>query len=90
MGHYEALEVMPKLNIDCILYVYDITSENLGLILRSADVFNINAVYYHQGNNSYNIKKLIKLSRNSRFPIHFSDGIKTLIDLKIMATIFWH
>jgi len=82
LGHYETLEKMPKLHIDCVLYVYDISSDNLGLILRSADIFGVGAVYYHQGRNTLNNKHLIKLSRNSGIPVYFTDGAAPLLELK--------
>ena len=42
LGHYETLDKMPKLSIDCVLYICDVSLENLGLILRSADIFGVN------------------------------------------------
>ena len=82
LGHYETLEKMPKMNIDCVLYVFDISSDNLGLILRSADVFGVGAIYYHQGKNTFNNKHLAKLSRNSSVRVYFTDGTEPLLDLK--------
>jgi tRNA G18 (ribose-2'-O)-methylase SpoU len=82
LGHYETLEKMPALDIDCVLYVCDLSSENLGLILRTADVFGVNTVYYHQGQNTLNNKHISKLSRNSSIPIQFSEGTASLNNLK--------
>jgi len=82
LGHYETLEKMPKLNIDCVLYVCNVSCENLGLILRSADIFGVNTVYYCRDNYTINNKQLLKLSRNSSIPVCFSDGIDSLLSLK--------
>jgi tRNA G18 (ribose-2'-O)-methylase SpoU len=82
LGHYETLEKMPKLDIDCVLYICNVSCENLGLILRSADIFGANTVYYRQDNITVNNKQLLKLSRNSNIPVCFSDGIDSLLNLK--------
>ena len=74
--------MMPKLDLDCVLYVCDITSDNLGLILRSADIFGVNAVYYQLGINTVNNKHIKNLSRNSNIPIYFSDGIESLLNIR--------
>ena len=68
LGHYDTLDKMPDVKIDCVLLVCGISSENLGLIMRSADVFGANAIYYLGNADS---KKLSKLSRNSHIPVHF-------------------
>jgi len=82
LDHYETLEKMPKLNIDYVLFLCNVSCENLGLILRSADIFGVNTVYYHHSNNTLNNKQLLKLSRNSNIPVYFSDGIDSLLRLK--------
>jgi len=82
LKYYDILKKMPKFDIDCVLYVCDISNDNLGLILRSADIFGANAIYYRQGYNIINNKRLSKLSRNSNIPIYFTDGIKPLLTLK--------
>ncbi|GHV83237.1 hypothetical protein AGMMS50212_05770 [Spirochaetia bacterium] len=81
LDHYETIEKMPKLNIDCVLFICDISCENLGLILRSADIFGVKAVYYQQGISDAT-KKISKLSRNSRIPVYFENGISSLLNLK--------
>jgi tRNA G18 (ribose-2'-O)-methylase SpoU len=48
LGHYETLRRMPKATVDCVLYACGISCENLGLILRSADIFGVGAVYYQR------------------------------------------
>jgi len=82
LDHYETLEKMPKMDINCVLYVCNVSCENLGLILRSADIFGANTIYYCQDNHVVNNKQLLKLSRNSNIPIYFSDGIGPLQSLK--------
>jgi len=82
LGHYETLEKMPKLSIDCVLYTCNVSCENLGLISRSADIFGANTIYYHQDDHAVNNKQLIKLSRNSNVPVCFSNGIDSLLRLK--------
>jgi tRNA G18 (ribose-2'-O)-methylase SpoU len=82
LGHYEPLEKMPKLDINCVLYICSVSCENLGLILRSADMFCAHAIYSCQDNNTPNNKQLSKLSRNSNIPVYFSDGIDSLLSLK--------
>ena len=73
LNYYETIEKMPKFDIDCVLYICDITSENLGLILRSADIFGATEVYYCCGFNTVSNRKLTRLSRNSTTKIHFVD-----------------
>ena len=82
LDHYETLEKMPKLDINCVLYICNVSCENLGLILRSADIFGANTIYYCKDNHAVKNKQLLKLSRNSNIPIHFSDGIGSLQSLK--------
>ena len=84
LGHYETIEKMPQVSLDCVLYVCGISSENLGLILRSADVFGVSAIYYHgrQHDDTANSKQLSKLSRNSSVPVYFVDELEALIKLK--------
>ena len=82
LGHYETLDKMPKLSVDLILYICDISSENLGLILRSADIFGVHTVYYHQGNNTVNNKQIAKVSRNSSIPVHFVNDAEALLSIK--------
>ena len=82
LDHYETLEKMPKMSMDCILFICGITCDNLGLILRSADIFGVKTVYYRQGENSLNNKNLIKLSRGSNIQINIVDSIEPLKTLK--------
>jgi len=82
LGHYETLEKMPKLDIDCVLYICNVSIENLGLILRSADIFGVNTIYYRQDNQTVNNKQLLKQSRHSNIPIYFSDELNLLLNLK--------
>lgn len=82
LGHYETLGKMPKLNIDCVLYAHNVSRENFGLILRSADIFGVKSIYYFQEKNSVNQKRLSKLSRNSGVPVVFTTDIEPLLSLK--------
>ena len=82
LDHYETLLKMPKLDIDCVLYICNVSVENLGLILRSADIFGVNAVYYRQNNQIVKNKQLLKLSRNSSIPIYFTGELSSLFNLK--------
>ena len=81
LGHYETLNKMPKVYTDCILYLCGVSYENLGLILRSADIFDITTIYYY-GDAGINQKQLSKISRNSKLQIHFVDDLNVLEDLK--------
>ena len=81
LGHHETLKKMPLINIECVLYLFDVSCENLGLILRSADIFGVSAVYY-KTNNNINNKQLQKLSRNSRVPLYLTDNAEPLFELK--------
>ena len=82
LGHHETLNKMPKMKVDCVLYLCNVSCENLGLILRSADIFGANTVYYRHHNNALNNRQLIKLSRNSNIPVHFSEGLDSLLCLR--------
>jgi tRNA G18 (ribose-2'-O)-methylase SpoU len=67
--------------MDCILFVCGVSCGNLGLILRSADIFGVNAIYF-QAKNSINEKQILKLSRNSKVPVIFVNGTGILHELK--------
>ena len=82
LGHYETLVKMPKLDFECILYVCEISCDNLGLILRSADIFGVNALYYQQSRHNMDSKHIAKISRQSNIPIHYSKGVESLHELK--------
>ena len=81
LNHYETLEKMIHLNIDFIIYAYNISKQNLSLILRSADIFGVKTIYYDNSLENYN-KKYKKLTQNSKIPIIISHGPKTLLKLK--------
>ena len=81
LDHYETLNKMPKLDIDCVLCVCGVTSENLGLILRSADIFVVKMVYYY-GNGVADVKSVLKISRNSGVLIEVVDNFDFLFSLK--------
>jgi tRNA G18 (ribose-2'-O)-methylase SpoU len=81
LGHHETLNKMPKIDMACILYIHNVSCENLGLIMRSADIFGVTSIYYH-GDRNLNKRQLSKLSRNANIPLYFSDGIDSLVKLK--------
>ena len=82
LGHYETLNKMPKVDIDCVLYLHNVSCENFGLILRSADIFGAKSIYYCHDIINVNKRQLSKLSRNSSIPVNFSDSIDSLLSLK--------
>ena len=82
LGHFETLKMMPKMDINCVLYICNISSINLGLILRSADIFGASAIYYLQGEHTANNKQLSKLSRNASVPVYYEDKPSSIYKLK--------
>ena len=82
LDHYETLKKMPRCVVDCVLYACDVSLENLGLILRSADIFGVSKVYYCDDSQGVKSKQLLRLSRNSHIPLLFSNGIDILLSLK--------
>jgi tRNA G18 (ribose-2'-O)-methylase SpoU len=81
LNHYETLEKMPDVQADCLLFACGISAENLGLILRSADIFGVSTIYY-QGLNTINNKSLLKVSRNSNVQLNFVNDFEILLKLK--------
>ena len=82
LGHHETLMRMPKISIECVLFVCGISSENLGLLMRSADIFSVSQIIYYQGNLSLDERRMNKLSRNSNVPISFVSDESILFELK--------
>lgn len=82
LNHYESLEKMPQINLDYVIYACSISSQNLGLISRSADIFGTKEIYYLENDKTINEKQFKKLSRNSNVPIFPSKGLETLLKLK--------
>jgi tRNA G18 (ribose-2'-O)-methylase SpoU len=82
LGHYETLERMPALKSDCVLFACGISCENLGLILRSADIFGVNTVYYYKGASAVNDGQLARVSRNADVSVYVSAGLETLLGLR--------
>ena len=83
LNHYQTLEKMKNISLssEIILFLCGISSENLGLILRSADIFGVKKVVYF-GNELENKQKIKKLSRNSTVDLEFTDDKNFLHILK--------
>ena len=82
LDHYETLKKMPHLNMDCIIYACNISNENLGLILRSADIFGVHTIIYNNSQEILNYKNIKKISRHSNTNIEIVNGIESIINLK--------
>lgn len=83
LNHFETLKKMPKHDIDCILFLCNVTSENLGLILRSSDIFGVKDVYYN--GETFDLARIKKTSRQSKTKLHFvsnSNGVTLLTNLR--------
>jgi tRNA G18 (ribose-2'-O)-methylase SpoU len=81
LDHYDTLRKMPSADTDCLLCVCGITSENFGLLLRSASVFGIKAIYYY-GDMVATGKQFQKISRSATIQVYSIDSINSLMQLK--------
>lgn len=82
LNHYETIAKMKIQSTDLILCLCGISAENLGLIMRTADIFSVKEIYY-LGSSELNYNKIKKNSRGSNVTITFLDGINKLFyDLK--------
>ena len=84
LGHYDTLNKMPAANKnhEIVIYACGITPENLGLILRSADIFSANGIIYQGDPLAQNQNKLHKISRGSTTPVRFVEDSTLLSQLK--------
>lgn len=83
LNHYQTLDKMKTtaLNSELYLFVCGISAENLGLILRSADIFGAKKIIYH-GNETDRAQKIRKLSRNAAVEVEYTDDYEILDTLK--------
>lgn len=83
LNHYQTLDKMKDtvLNSDLYLFVCGISAENLGLILRSADIFGVKKIIYY-GNETDRTQKIKKLSRNATLEVEYTDDDNILDKLK--------
>lgn len=81
LNHYDTLAKMKFIETDLILFLCGISKENLGLILRTADIFSIKKIYY-LGDIPDKLAKLEKYSRGANTSIAFVNNICILDVLK--------
>ncbi len=80
LDHYEILTKMPHAQHEIILFVCGLASENLGMIMRSADVFSVKQIYYY-GEYIPAKKRAYKVSRGSSVPVIQTSDTKILTNL---------
>lgn len=83
LDHYQTIEKMKDVSIssELVLFLCGLTSENLGLILRSADIFGAKKVIYY-GSGIDNIQRIKKISRNSAVELEVVNDKSVLNNLK--------
>lgn len=83
LNHYQTLEKMQNCAVNSELYIFvcGISSENLGLILRSADIFGAKKVIYY-GGAPEQTQKIKRLSRNAAVDMVYTDNSDILEYLK--------
>ena len=72
LGHVDTLARMQHIPTDLVLFLCGVSDENLGLIMRVADIFSVKAVYYYGQTTDVQDKKLQRISRGSQVPVHFT------------------
>ena len=83
LDHYQTIEKMKNVNLssELILFLCGLTSENLGLILRSAEIFGVKKVIYY-GREIENNQRIKKISRNSTVKLEYVSDKSILRSLK--------
>ncbi len=81
LDHYETMQRINTCNSYLILCLCGVTSENLGLILRTSDVFATRKIIYY-GNTPDNDSKIRKISRGASTPIEFTNNIQFIESIR--------
>lgn len=81
LTHYKTMNRMTFKTTEMVLFICGITAENLGLILRTADIFSVKKIYYY-GDITSNENKIKKISRNANIPIEFKNDFNILNELE--------
>jgi len=79
LDHAETLAKMPKTKPNCAILACGVSDRNLGLILRSAEAFGVEEVFYLGEAATLNTRKIARISRGSHIPVRF---IKTINDIQ--------
>ena len=83
LGHYETIAKMPKLDINCVLFLCEVSSENTGLILRSAGAFGARTVYWYNKDKNILNDKIKKLARGSKTHLIDVNNFEVLSSLQL-------
>ncbi|MBQ9902046.1 MAG: TrmH family RNA methyltransferase [Clostridia bacterium] len=81
LDHYETMRNIRSCPSELLLCLCGVTCENLGLILRTADVFAVKKIFYY-GEISKNESKIIRVSRGASIPVEFTDSLPFVHDLR--------
>ena len=81
LDHYETVSRIVSIQSELTLCLCGVTSENLGLILRTADVFAVKKVFYY-GDISINESKITRVSRGSSTPVEFTRSLRFINDIR--------
>lgn len=81
LDHYETMKTIKSCDSDLILCLCGVSSENLGLILRTADVFAAKKIIYY-GSMAEHVNKYVKISRGASTPIEFTDNTQFINDIR--------
>ena len=81
LDHYETMKTIKSCDSELMICLCGVSSENLGLILRTADVFAVKKIIYY-GNISGNQNKYLKISRGASTPIEFTDDTQFINDIR--------
>ena len=79
LNHYESLKKVniKNTNFQILLILCDISPENAGIILRSAEAFSVSQILYY-GKNLDKIQKIKKISRGSKVKLDHTDLLSIL------------
>ena len=81
LDHYETISKIISCQSELLLCLCGLTSENLGLILRTADVFAVKKIFYY-GDSLKNEGKIKRVSRGASTPIEFIDSLQCIEDIR--------
>lgn len=74
LNHYETMDKMDSSSTELVLFLCGLTAENLGLIMRTADIFSVKTIYYLNDNVEIKQSVIKKNSRGATLPLVMTDS----------------
>lgn len=83
LDYYQTIEKIKERNpaSRLLLFICGVTDENLGLILRSSEIFGVDGVIYF-GESKDNLQKIKKISRGAEVSLSYTNDKNVLSELK--------